>query len=111
MAALLDTVANEEHPIVEGELPFFGFRFEGVVPPVAPRATAAIRKHSSQVRTLDDYVGEHRLSPSHAETLREAVRERLNIIVTEREMAALVRQFSSSIRQGPVLHIPSDCTF
>ncbi|MCZ7537639.1 MAG: P-type conjugative transfer ATPase TrbB [Acidimicrobiia bacterium] len=82
VAALLDTVANQGHPIVEGELPFFGFRFEGIVPPVAPRATATIRKHSSQVRTLDDYVAEQRLSAFHADTLREAVRERLNIIVT-----------------------------
>jgi type IV secretion system protein VirB11 len=82
VASLLDTVANQEHPIVEGELPFFGFRFEGVVPPVAPRATAAIRKHSSQARTLDDYVAEQRLSPFHADTLRTAIGDRLNIIVT-----------------------------
>ena len=82
VASLLDTVANQEHPIVEGELPFFGFRFEGIVPPVAPCATAAIRKHSSQVRALDDYVAEQRLSPSHADMLRAAVREHLNIIVT-----------------------------
>jgi len=82
VAALLDTVANQEHPIVEGELPFFGFRFEGIVPPVAARATAAIRKHSSQIRTLDDYVAEQRLPASYAESLRDAVRDRLNIIVT-----------------------------
>jgi type IV secretion system protein VirB11 len=82
VAALLDTVANQEHPIVEGELPFFGFRFEGIVPPVAPRATAAIRKHSSQVRTLDDYVTEQRLSPFHADVLRAAIGDRFNIIVT-----------------------------
>jgi len=82
VASLLDTVANQEHPIVEGELPFFGFRFEGIVPPVSARATATIRKHSSQVRTLEDYVAEQRLSAFHADALREAVRERLNIIVT-----------------------------
>jgi type IV secretion system protein VirB11 len=82
VAALLDTVANQQHPIVEGELPFFGFRFEGIVPPVAPRATAAIRKHSSQIRTLDDYVAEQRLSAFYADVLRDAIRERMNIIVT-----------------------------
>jgi P-type conjugative transfer ATPase TrbB len=82
VAALLDTVANQEHPIVEGELPFFGFRFEGIVPPVALRATATIRKHSSQVRTLEDYVVERRLCAIHAESLREAIHARLNIIVT-----------------------------
>lgn len=44
VAALLNRVANAEHPIIEGELPFFGFRFEGIVPSVSPHATVAIRK-------------------------------------------------------------------
>jgi Flp pilus assembly CpaF family ATPase len=61
VAVLLDTVANQDHPIVEGGLPCFGFRFEGLVPPVTPRATAAIRKHSSRVRTSDDYLTEERI--------------------------------------------------
>jgi len=82
VAALLDTVANQDHPIVEGELPFFGFRFEGLVPPVTPRATVTIRKHSSRVRTLDDYLTEERISALHVDTLREAVDARWNIIVT-----------------------------
>jgi type IV secretion system protein VirB11 len=82
VAALLGAVANQERPIVEGELPFFGFRFEGIVPPVARRAAAAIRKHSSRLRTLDDYVAEQRLSSLHAAVLREAIGARMNIIVT-----------------------------
>jgi type IV secretion system protein VirB11 len=81
VAALLGTVANDAHPIVEGELPFFGFRFEGVVPPVAPRAAVAIRKHVSKVRTLEDYVAEQRLSSAQADVLRTAVRDRLNVVV------------------------------
>jgi len=56
--------------IVEGELPFFGFPFEGLAPPVTPRATAAIPKHSSRVRTLDDYLTEERISPGRASSSR-----------------------------------------
>jgi type IV secretion system protein VirB11 len=81
VAALLDRVANAEQPIVEGELPFFGFRFEGIVPPVSPRATVAIRKRARLVYTIDDYVDRGQLSRFHADVLRKAVAERLNIVV------------------------------
>ena len=80
VAALLDRVANAEHPIVEGELPFFGFRFEGIVPPVVPRATLAIRKRARLVYTLADYVESGQLSPFHADVLRKAIAECLNIV-------------------------------
>ena len=81
VAALLDRVANAEHPIVEGELPFFGFRFEGIVPPVAPRATVAIRKRARLVYTLADYVECGQLSPFHADVLRKAIAERMTLVI------------------------------
>jgi len=81
VAALLDRVANSEHPVVEGELPFFGFRFEGIVPPVVPRATIAIRKRARLVYTLDDYIDQGHISRAHAEALRKAVAERMNIVI------------------------------
>ena len=82
VAALLGRVANADHPIVEGELPFFGFRFEGIVPPVAPRASIAIRKRAKLLFTLDDYVAKKQLALPHAELLRAAVRDRWNIVIT-----------------------------
>lgn len=81
VAALLNRVANGQHPIVEGELPFFGFRFEGVVPPVSPRATLAIRKRARLIYTIDDYLDEGRIARPHAEYLRKAVGERMNIVI------------------------------
>lgn len=81
VAALLDRVANAEHPIVEGELPFFGFRFEGIVPPVSPRATVAIRKRARLVYTLEDYLDQGQLSRSHAEALRKAIAEHMNVVI------------------------------
>jgi Flp pilus assembly CpaF family ATPase len=43
VATLLCTVANAEHPIVEGELLLHDARFEGIVPPVAPRPITAVQ--------------------------------------------------------------------
>ena len=37
VAAMLGMVADAEHPIVEGELPIAGIRFEGLMPPVVRR--------------------------------------------------------------------------
>lgn len=70
VAALLDRVANAEQPVVERELPVFGFRFEGSVPPVVQRATVAIRKRARLVYTLDDCIDQGQPSRAHGEALR-----------------------------------------
>ena len=81
VAALLDTVANDRQPIVEGELPFFGYRFEGIIPPVAKRATVAIRKHARRMIALADYVEGGHMAAHHADILREAIVAKWNIVV------------------------------
>ena len=68
-------------PRVSAELPESGERFEGLLPPVVAAPTFAIRKPASIVFTLDDYVAAGIMSPGHAETLREAVSARANILV------------------------------
>ena len=81
VAALLETVVNEAKPIVEGELPFYGARFQGLVPPVVRRPIFAIRKKALLVHTLVDYVDRGRLDPHHAREICRAVRLRQNIVV------------------------------
>src|SRR6202034_4430612 len=102
VAAWRGTVLNHEHPILETELPLDGSRFEGVVPPVVRQPVFAIRLRSPKVFTLDDYeatgilTGKDDISNrvrqqqdfalsvrglSHAAIIREAVRERKNILV------------------------------
>lgn len=44
VAAMLGTVADNDHPIVEGELQINGIRFEGLMPPVVRQACWAMRK-------------------------------------------------------------------
>ena len=80
-AAALNTVANAEHPIVEGELPIARIRFEGLLPPVARRPCIAMRKPAQVLYTLDDYVRDGIVSPAQAEVFREAIRRRQNIAI------------------------------
>lgn len=77
-------VGAEVHPAsprVSAELPETGERFEGLLPPVVTAPAFAIRKPAVAVFTLDDYVAAGIMAGAQAETLREAVRERRNILV------------------------------
>lgn len=103
IAAMLNTVVTREKPILEGELPIDGSRFEGLIPPVVSGPAFAIRKKASLIFTLDDYEKAgilsnladplNRAKPSqadfktmaqgrsHADVIRLAVQMRKNILV------------------------------
>ncbi|MCP5055125.1 MAG: Flp pilus assembly complex ATPase component [bacterium] len=81
VAALLGTVATADVPIVEGELPFDGARFEAIVPPVSRQALLSIRKHASHVFSLAQYITQERISEDQVSFLREAIARQRNIIV------------------------------
>lgn len=73
-------------PIVSAELPPHaegkaGERFEGILPPVATAPCFAIRKPATRLYTLADYVADGFMAPAIAGRLRDAVRDRRNILV------------------------------
>jgi P-type conjugative transfer ATPase TrbB len=77
-------VGAEVHParpLVSAELPETGERFEGLLPPVVTAPAFAIRKPAIAVFTLEDYVAVGIMAEVQAEMLRQAVRERRNILV------------------------------
>ncbi|MGO9605799.1 MAG: P-type conjugative transfer ATPase TrbB [Candidatus Binataceae bacterium] len=82
VAAALGTVADRDHPIIEGELPIERIRFEGLMPPVVRRPCLAMRKPAQVLYTLDDYVAEGILTVHQAAIFREAADRRHNIVVT-----------------------------
>ena len=81
VAASLGAVANTSNPIIEGELPIGGIRFEGLLPPVARRPCCVMRKPAQVLYTLDDYVHDGILTEAHAVRLRRAIDERRNIVI------------------------------
>jgi type IV secretion system protein VirB11 len=68
-------------PILSAELPETGERFEGVLPPVVRAPAFAIRKRAVGLIKLEAYVADRIMTVEHAEFLRQAVRDRLNILV------------------------------
>lgn len=77
-------VGTEVHigaPRVSAELPESGERFEGLLPPVVTAPSFAIRKPAVAVFSLEDYVAADIMSKAHANVLRAAISDRLNILV------------------------------
>ena len=68
-------------PRVSAELPETGERFEGLLPPVVTAPTFAIRKPAVAVFLLEDYVAGGIMTAGDANSLREAVAQRHNILV------------------------------
>ena len=75
------TVTTKGHPIVSGELPESGERFEGLLPPIVTSPSFAIRKQASKVYTLSDYVTSGSLSAAQSTFLQDAIASRKNILV------------------------------
>ncbi len=97
-----NTVVNEKSPLLECDLPVFGYRFEAIVPPVVLSPIFAIRRRSEDVQTLEDYASSgiltHRNDPAnllrkrqeyvkevegmdHVAVLMHAVKYRWNVLV------------------------------
>ncbi len=82
VAHALQSEADDTRPIVSGELPIGGHRFEGLLPPVVGAPTFTIRKRASQLIALDAYVAAGVMSEGQADALRMAVSSRRNIVVS-----------------------------
>lgn len=76
-----ETVSSE-HPLVAGTIPLTGERFQGVMPPLTKAPNFTIRKKPKAVFRLDDYVVAGTMRPDQAATLRHAVANHKNIIVS-----------------------------
>ena len=81
LASWLDTVINRDNPILEGELPIHGARFEGITAPVVPFPSFTIRKKATAIFTLNDYVIRGIMTEEQRDVLLDAIRLRNNILV------------------------------
>lgn len=82
VAHALQSEADDEQPIVSGELPIGGHRFEGLLPPVVSGPTFTIRRRASRLIPLEDYVKSKIMTEAQASVLRSAIKSRLNIVIS-----------------------------
>jgi type IV secretion system protein TrbB len=81
IAAHVHIEVHSSAPIVSAELPDTGERFEGILPPIVRAPAFTIRKRAIEVMGLKRYVEEGILTEPQALALRQAVRDRLNILI------------------------------
>lgn len=82
VASGLNLTVNEKSPIVEGEFPLDGSRFEGTFPPiVGPGPSLSLRKKASRVFTLAEYAAAGSITLKSVNIIEDAVLRRLNIVV------------------------------
>jgi type IV secretion system protein TrbB len=82
VAHALQSEVDTDQPIISGELPIGGHRFEGLLPPVVARPAFTIRRRASRMIPLDAYLGTGVMSDAQAGIIRSAVASRLNIIIS-----------------------------
>ncbi|KPF41511.1 P-type conjugative transfer ATPase TrbB [Rhizobium sp. AAP43] len=81
VAHALQSEADADRPIVSGELPIGGHRFEGLLPPVVKAPTFTIRRRASRLIPLADYVASNIMTEAQAAIVRTAIESRLNIVI------------------------------
>lgn len=82
VAHALQSEVDTDQPIISGELPIGGHRFEGLLPPIVAKPAFTIRRHASRLIPLDDYVRSSVMTDIQADTIRSAIASRLNIIIS-----------------------------
>ncbi|MFC5387593.1 P-type conjugative transfer ATPase TrbB [Aquamicrobium segne] len=82
VAHALQTEADEDQPIISGELPIGGHRFEGLLPPVVAGPSFTIRKRASRLIPLEDYIRSAIMTGEQAVLIRNAIDARLNIVIS-----------------------------
>jgi len=81
-ASGLDTTVNGTNPIIEGEFPLDGSRFEGTFPPiVGPGPSFSLRKKASKIFTMAEYLAAGSITAKVIGIIHDAVLRRLNIVV------------------------------
>lgn len=81
VAAHVGAEVHRGQPLLTAELPETGERFEGILPPASPGPAFALRKRAVGVIPLDRYVADGMMTDAQATFLRDAVRERQNILI------------------------------
>lgn len=82
VAHALQSEADDERPIISGELPIGGHRFEGLLPPVVSGPAFTIRRRASRLIPLNDYVNSRVMTEAQASAIRSAIDARMNIVIS-----------------------------
>ncbi|MCC2645215.1 MAG: P-type conjugative transfer ATPase TrbB [Burkholderiales bacterium] len=81
LASITGKFIHNKNPYLECQIPRYGHRFTGVIPPASVFPAFCIRRHSSLVYSLDDFVNQGILSATSRDTLISWIRRKFNILI------------------------------
>ncbi len=81
VASLMGDTITPENPRLSGTLPKWTARIQAAIPPLVTSPSFCIRLPPKTIFTLSDYVEQAILSQRHADTLRQAVLDKKNILL------------------------------
>lgn len=82
VASTMNKAVTADEPRIEGYLITDRSRFLGGIPPVCRAPFFCIRRHSSKLFTLADYVERRQMTSSQRDVIEDAIKRRLNIIIS-----------------------------
>lgn len=80
-ASILNQDLDRDRPIVSGELPYDGSRFEALLPPLSKAPCFCIRKHNAQNSSLIDLLHEGLLNKKQLQVLTTALIQRKSLLI------------------------------
>lgn len=82
VAHALRSEVDTTQPIISGELPIGGHRFEGLLPPIVSKPAFSIRRRTSRLVALDEYLRDGIMTETQLGKIRNAITSRLNIVIS-----------------------------
>lgn len=81
LASITGKFIHNKNPILECQIPKYGHRFTGVIPPASTFPAFCIRKHASKIYTLRDFVDQGIMQESSYETIVSWIKRKFNILI------------------------------
>jgi type IV secretion system protein TrbB len=81
LASITGKFIHNKSPRLECQIPKYGHRFTGVIPPASFFPAFCIRRHSPKIYTLDDFVAQGIMTDTSMETIVSWVRRKFNILI------------------------------
>lgn len=81
LASITGKYLHNKQPYLECQIPKYGHRFTGVIPPVVPFPAFCIRKHAPQIYTLNDFVLQGVMQSTSRDTILNWIKRKFNILI------------------------------
>ena len=81
LASISGKFIHQKSPSLECQIPRYGHRFTGVIPPVVSFPAFCIRKHSPKIYSLSDFVSSGIMQQSSYDTILNWIGRKFNILI------------------------------